>query len=71
MARQSELMLELLFGNLDVFRMPANPESRKLSCTGEWLASTRLTISKEFEYEDHGLRFSGGSVTETHLYAVY
>ena len=48
------------FGNLDIFRMPANSEIQKNSCQRKnGSASIRLIIrEEEFEYEDHGLRFS-------------
>lgn len=54
------------FGNLDVFRMPANSEIQKAFVPEKkWLRIDPIDNQRgEFEYEDHGLRFSQVEVSQ-------
>ena len=48
------------FGNLDIFRMPANSEIQmEFMPEKKWLRGDPIDNQRgEFEYEDHGLRYS-------------
>lgn len=54
------------FGNLDIFRMPANSEIQKeFMPEKKWLRIDPIDNQRgEFEYEDHGLRFSQLEVSQ-------
>ena len=54
------------FGNLDIFRMPANSEIQKeFMPEKKWLRIDPIDNQRgEFEYEDHGLRFSQIEVSQ-------
>ena len=54
------------FGNLDIFRMPANSEIQKeFIPEKKWLRIDPIDNQRgEFEYEDHGLRFSQLDVSQ-------
>ena len=54
------------FGNLDIFRMPANSEIQKeFIPEKKWLRIDPIDNQRgEFEYEDHGLRFSQVDVSQ-------
>ena len=54
------------FGNLDIFRMPANSEIQKeFMPEKKWLRIDPIDNQRgEFEYEDHGLRFSQVDVSQ-------
>ncbi|MDD3221219.1 MAG: transglutaminase domain-containing protein [Clostridia bacterium] len=55
------------FGNLDIFRMPANSEIQmEFQPEKKWLRIDPIDNQRgEIEYEDHGLSFSQVEVTET------
>lgn len=55
------------FGNLDIFRMPANSEIQmEFLPEKKWLRIDPIDNQRgEFEYEDHGLSFSQVEVEET------
>lgn len=55
------------FGNLDVFRMPANSEIQmEFTPEKKWLRIDPIDNQRgEFEYEDHGLSFPQVEVSET------